>query len=103
VAPVRVRTVQQVIQPLPAPQPVPVRPRVASAQPPGCLSKDYLSGVVLFKDLCTKEWAMIPTNITPQTASASNAACLSKEYLQAGVVLFKDACTNEMAMNPPAQ
>ncbi len=79
--------------------------RVPSAQTvaaaPSCLTKEYLqSGVVLFRDVCTKEWAM---NSTTLTAQPVNRACLVKEYPQSGVVLFKDTCTNEWARNPEQQ
>jgi hypothetical protein len=56
----------------------------------------------MFKDLCTKEWALNTTDVAAQRASA-NQACLAKEYPRAGVVVFKDVCTNEWAMNPPNQ
>jgi hypothetical protein len=82
--------------------------RVPSAQTvaaaPSCLTKEYLqAGVVLFRDVCTKEWAMNSTSVPSQPVSQTNSACLTKEYPRADVVLFKDTCTNEWAMNPPEQ
>jgi hypothetical protein len=72
---------------------------VASAS---CLVKEYLqAGVVLFRDVCAKEWAMNSTSATNQVASAETRACLTKEYPRAGMVLFKDTCTDEWAMNLP--
>jgi hypothetical protein len=68
------------------------------------LAKEYLqAGVVLFKDVCTKEWAMNSTTLTGQVVSAASRACLTKEYPQAGILFFKDTCTNEWAMNPPPE
>jgi hypothetical protein len=68
------------------------------------LTKEYLqAGTVLFKDVCTNQWAMNSTTLPSQVVSAANRACLTKDNLQAGVVLFKDICTNEWAMNPPEQ
>jgi hypothetical protein len=64
--------------------------------------KEYLqAGVVLFRDVCAKEWAMNSTSATNQVASAETRACLTKEYPRAGMVLFKDTCTDEWAMNLP--
>jgi hypothetical protein len=60
--------------------------------------KDYLSGVVMFKDVCTKEWALHASNVAAEAATASPARCLTKEYPGTGTVLFKDVCTNEWAM-----
>ena len=84
-----------------------VRPAVATAAPaaaPSCLTKEYLqAGVVLFKDVCTKEWAMNSTSVPSQPVSQTNSACLTKEYPRADIVLFKDTCTNEWAMNPPPE
>ena len=75
--------------------PVIAKPIIAAA--PSCLSKEYLQqGVVLFRDICTKEWAI--NNTSSQTAS--NAACLTKANPRDGVVLFKDICSSEWAMNP---
>jgi hypothetical protein len=75
--------------------PVIARPVIAAA--PSCLSKEYLQqGVVMFRDTCTKEWAINSTS----TQTASNAACLTKTNPQDGVVMFKDICSSEWAMNP---
>jgi hypothetical protein len=75
--------------------PVIARPVIAAA--PSCLSKEYLQqGVVMFRDTCTKEWAINNTS----TQTASNAACLTKTNPQDGVVMFKDICSSEWAMNP---
>jgi hypothetical protein len=91
--------------PVAAPAPVVVPAPVAAAAPaPTCLTKEYLqAGTVLFKDVCTNQWAMNSTTLPSQVVSAANRACLTKDNLQAGVVLFKDICTNEWAMNPPEQ
>jgi hypothetical protein len=90
-----------------APSAAPTRAPARTAAPvaaPTCLAKEYLqSGVVLFKDVCTKEWAMNSTSATDQVGSASRRGCMTKEYPQAGVVFFRDTCTNEWAMNPPQQ
>jgi len=75
--------------PSPAPQPAPT-----------CLTKTYLdAGRVMFRDVCSQEWAINTTSVTVQVAA--KAACLAKENPQNGVVLFRDLCTNEWAMNPP--
>jgi hypothetical protein len=71
---------------------------VMTARPQGCLVKDYLRGAVMFKDVCTNEWAL---NASDGVLKASAGNCLTKEYPQANVVLFKDVCTTEWAMNPP--
>jgi hypothetical protein len=88
-----------------SPAPVAPAPLTAVAAPaPTCLTKEYLqAGTVLFKDVCSKEWAMNSTTVASQVVSEASRACLTKENLQGGVVLFKDACTNEWAMNPPEQ
>ena len=71
---------------------------------PSCLTKEYLeTGVVLFRDVCTKEWAVNSTSVSSQVASAAGRLCLTKQYLRTDVVLFQDTCTNEWAMNPPVQ
>jgi hypothetical protein len=55
---------------------------------------------VLFKDTCTKEWAVnTATQLRPVTA-ANARACLTKENLAGGVVLFQDICSGEWAKNP---
>jgi hypothetical protein len=85
---------------------VPVPERVISTPtaPATCLTKEYLqTGVVLFKDVCTKEWAVNSTTIDRPVTSATARACLTKENPANGVVLFKDICSNEWAMNPPEQ
>ena len=71
--------------------------------PATCLTKEYLqTGVVLFKDVCTPEWAMNSTTVTRPVTSATARDCLTKENLANGV-LFRDVCTNEWAMNSPDQ
>ena len=75
------------------------RRRHASLAAPNCLTKDYLqTGVVMFRDLCSHEWAINNSSITKPAPAGS--ACLSKENPQDGVVLFKDNCTSEWAINP---
>ena len=77
---------------------------VVTAPAPSCLTKEYLqAGTVLFKDVCTNQFAMNSTTLPSQVVTAATRACLTKENLQAGTVLFKDICTNEWAMNPPDQ
>ena len=89
--------------------PAPVAPAsavspVVTAPAPSCLTKEYLqAGTVLFKDVCTNQFAMNSTTLPSQVVTAATRACLTKENLQAGTVLFKDICTNEWAMNPPEQ
>ncbi len=64
-----------------------------------CLTKEYLdTGAVLFKDTCTKEWAINSTHVDYK-GSTVGRTCLIKEGPQNGVVMFKDTCTNEWAMN----
>jgi hypothetical protein len=64
-----------------------------------CLSKEYLvNGPVLFKDTCTKEWAMGEASST----RGLNVGCLRKEYVDGGLVKFTDICTKEWATNAPA-
>ena len=66
---------------------------------PSCLNKTYLqAGVVMFRDVCSQEWAINSSSVT--NPAPTNSACLSKENPQDGVVLFKDNCTSEWAMNP---
>jgi hypothetical protein len=78
--------------------------RVVEPATPSCLTKEYLeTGVVLFRDVCTKEWAVNSTSVSSQVASAAGRLCLTKQYLRTDVVLFQDTCTNEWAMNPPVQ
>jgi hypothetical protein len=78
--------------------------RVVEPATPPCLTKEYLeTGVVLFRDVCTKEWAVNSTSVSSQVASAAGRLCLTKQYLRTDVVLFQDTCTNEWAMNPPVQ
>ena len=64
----------------------------------GCFTKQYLAtGAVLFKDVCTKEWAINSTSVVIHTAAGRN--CLTKDNHENGVVMFRDICTNEWAMN----
>jgi hypothetical protein len=64
-----------------------------------CLTKQYLAtGAVLFKDACTKEWAINSTSVATHRAVGRN--CLTKDNShEAGFVMFKDICTGEWAMN----
>jgi hypothetical protein len=75
----------------------------ATALPPlmlagsDCLSKKHLAtGAVLFKDVCTKEWAINSASIAGERAGGK---CLTKVTHPDGVVLFRDVCTDEWAMN----
>lgn len=69
-----------------------------------CLTKQYLeTGAVMFKDTCTKEWAINSTTATGQAASPAGRTCLTKENHPNGVVMFRDGCTNEWAMNTAEQ
>ena len=62
-----------------------------------CLTKQYLAtGAVLFKDACTKEWAINSTTVARHRPVAYN--CLTKNR-DTGVVMFRDTCTSEWAMN----
>ena len=71
----------------------------AAAATSTCLTKEYLdTGAVLFKDTCTKEWAINSTHVDYK-GSTVGRTCLIKEGPQNGVVMFKDTCTNEWAMN----
>ena len=63
----------------------------------GCLSKKNLTtGAVLFKDACTKEWAINSTSVAGQRTGGK---CLTKVTHPDGVVMFRDICTDEWAMN----
>jgi hypothetical protein len=80
-------------------RPYVVRPVVANPSPDRCLTKDYLEpSTVMFKDVCTKQWAKNDTNVATRAAT-DDPKCLRKENLQGGGVLFKDLCTGEWAMN----
>jgi hypothetical protein len=71
----------------------------AAAATTTCLTKEYLdTGAVLFKDVCTQEWAMNSTNVSNKL-SVVGRSCLTKDNAQDGVILFKDVCTQEWAMN----
>ncbi|MGZ3320837.1 MAG: hypothetical protein ACXU9C_07605, partial [Xanthobacteraceae bacterium] len=71
----------------------------ATAATATCLTKEYLdTGAVLFKDVCTQEWAMNSTNVSNKL-SAVGRSCLTKDNSQDGVIVFKDVCTQEWAMN----
>lgn len=73
---------------------------VAQAPAASCLSKEYLNnGPVLFKDTCTKEWAMGEASPT----RGVNVGCLRKEYVDGGAVKFSDVCTKEWATNTPSE
>jgi hypothetical protein len=73
----------------------------ATATPPSkntCLTKQYLAtGAVLFKDTCTKQWAINSTAVA--THKPASRTCLRKEVSDDGIVIFRDTCTNEWAMN----
>ena len=58
---------------------------------------------MLFKDVCTKQFALNDTEVTSQVVSTASRGCLTKDNLENGAVLFKDICTKEWAMNPPAE
>jgi len=76
-----------------------VTPAVAATNP--CLTKEYLdTGAVMFRDVCTNEWAI---NSTDVKKSSAGRACLTKSADQSGIVMFKDTCTNEWAMNTSGQ
>jgi hypothetical protein len=67
-----------------------------------CLTKQYLeTGAVLFKDTCTKEWAMNSTTFAGRAPGSGE--CLTKDSLDNGAVMFRDTCTNEWAMNTSQQ
>jgi hypothetical protein len=71
----------------------------ATAATTTCLTKEYLdTGAVLFKDVCTQEWAMNSTSVSNKL-SAVGRSCLIKDHAQDGVIMFKDVCTQEWAMN----
>ena len=75
----------------------------ATAATTTCLTKEYLdTGAVLFKDVCTQEWAMNSTNVSNKL-SAVGRSCLTKDNAQDGVIVFKDVCTQEWAMNTVEQ
>lgn len=75
----------------------------ATAATTTCLTKEYLdTGAVLFKDVCTQEWAMNSTNVSNKL-SAVGRSCLTKDTAQDGVIVFKDVCTQEWAMNTVEQ
>jgi hypothetical protein len=73
----------------------------ATATPPSkdtCLTKQYLeTGAVLFKDTCTRQWAINSTAVA--THKPARRTCLRKEVSDDGIVIFRDTCTNEWAMN----
>ncbi len=63
-----------------------------------CLTKEYLeTGAVMFRDVCTKEWAVNATDVAKKVPASR--ACLTKDINDNGVVLFRDVCTKEWAMN----
>ena len=71
-----------------------------TAAPPSkrCLTKEYLlTGAVLFKDTCTRQWAINSTAVA--THKSPGRTCLTKELSEDGIVIFRDTCTNEWAMN----
>jgi hypothetical protein len=84
-------------------QPKDVETAAATAATTTCLTKEYLdTGAVLFKDVCTQEWAMNSTNVSNKL-SAVGRSCLIKDNAQDGVIMFKDVCTQEWAMNTVEQ
>jgi len=69
-----------------------------------CVVKEYLdTGVVRFRDVCTKEWAINSIENDDVKTSKIRSACLSKQKNRNGVVMFKDICTGEWAMNTVKQ
>ncbi len=63
-----------------------------------CLTKEYLeTGAVMFRDVCTKEWAINSTDVAKKVPAPR--ACLTKDSGDNGVVTFRDICTKEWAMN----
>jgi hypothetical protein len=75
---------------------LPILPLVTLADDT-CLSKQRLAtGAVLFKDECTKEWAINSTSVTGHRVDRK---CLRKSRHPGGVVMFKDICTDEWALN----
>lgn len=56
----------------------------------------------MFKDDCTKEWAVNSTDLDKKVSPAA-PGCLTKDSTQTGVVTFRDVCTNEWAMNTQDQ
>ena len=75
----------------------------ATAATATCLTKEYLdTGAVLFKDVCTQEWAMNSTNVSNKLSTVGRS-CLIKDNAQDGVIMFKDVCTQEWAMNTVEQ
>ena len=58
---------------------------------------------MLFKDTCTKEWAINSTTQARPVTAATARTCLAKENLADGVVLFRDICSGEWAKNPADQ
>jgi hypothetical protein len=83
-------------------KPVPSRP--AEPEVSACLTKEYLeTGAVMFKDTCTKEWAINATHVSKPAALGTSRTCLSKDVHGDGVVMFKDDCTKEWAMNTVGQ
>ena len=50
----------------------------------------------MFKDVCTKEWAINSTSVAGQRAGGK---CLTKVTHPDGVVMFRDVCSDEWAMN----
>ena len=70
----------------------------AAEQAPTCVTKEYLdTGAVMFKDTCSREWAVNSTTVGRKVAAAPS--CLTKETSRNGVVMFRDVCTSEWAMN----
>jgi hypothetical protein len=68
-----------------------------------CLRKEYLdTGAVMFRDVCTNEWAINSTDVNNKMSSIGRA-CLTKSADPGGIVMFKDTCTNEWAMNTSEQ
>ena len=69
-----------------------------------CVVKEYLdTGVVRFRDVCTKEWAINSIERDDAKTSKIRSACLSKQHNRNGVVIFRDVCTGEWAMNTVKQ
>jgi hypothetical protein len=69
---------------------------------PRRLTRNISIPALLFKDVCTQEWAMNSTNVSNKL-SVVGRSCLTKDNAQDGVILFKDVCTQEWAMNTVEQ
>ena len=57
----------------------------------------------MFRDVCTKEWAINTTTEARPVNAATARTCLLKENLAGSAVLFRDLCSGEWAKNPRDQ